>query len=279
MNEVRFACPVCGQHITADSSASGSHLECPSCFRKIVVPQAPASPDSKLILSATEVDPRRPSTGEAPRPRKHQVRRPFFATSVAAFLVLLIAGALATYFYRDRLFLTENQPPPATNAPPEVPDEWTLDLARAPFPETKVTGRILGVRFTCERTTLQGGTLTFYQNPDLPSERRVTVRLFAHRPERLMDSAFEIPHDRVGPRPRLTLEVKHAAEPAMEQTFQDNYALRLAFETIEEDLLPGRIYLAIGDEEKSFITGRFEAEVLRNPRPKRPERTNAVSRP
>ena len=43
MSEFKFACPVCGQHITADSSTSGGQIECPTCFQKIVVPQAPAS--------------------------------------------------------------------------------------------------------------------------------------------------------------------------------------------------------------------------------------------
>ena len=39
MSEFKFACPVCGQHITSDASATGKHLECPTCFQKIVVPQ------------------------------------------------------------------------------------------------------------------------------------------------------------------------------------------------------------------------------------------------
>src|SRR5436305_731058 len=60
MSEFKFACPVCGQHITADSSASGGQLECPTCFRKIVIPQAPSNPDAKFIVSAAEVGKPRP---------------------------------------------------------------------------------------------------------------------------------------------------------------------------------------------------------------------------
>src|SRR6478672_4956464 len=62
MSEFKFACPVCGQHITSDSSASGTHLECPTCFQKIVVPQAPTSADSKFILSASQVSKPRPNS-------------------------------------------------------------------------------------------------------------------------------------------------------------------------------------------------------------------------
>ena len=43
MSEFKFACPVCGQHITCDAAAAGSQMNCPTCFRKIVVPRAPES--------------------------------------------------------------------------------------------------------------------------------------------------------------------------------------------------------------------------------------------
>src|SRR5712672_2412427 len=62
MSEFKFACPVCGQHITADSSTSGGQLECPTCFRKIVVPQAPTAGDSKFIISAAQVAKPRPAS-------------------------------------------------------------------------------------------------------------------------------------------------------------------------------------------------------------------------
>src|ERR1051325_7910268 len=51
MSEFKFACAVCGQHITADSEIAGSQLQCPTCFRKIVVPQAPSAADPKFIRS------------------------------------------------------------------------------------------------------------------------------------------------------------------------------------------------------------------------------------
>ena len=42
MSEFKYACPVCGQHIKCDSSQAGSQMECPTCFQKITVPQAPS---------------------------------------------------------------------------------------------------------------------------------------------------------------------------------------------------------------------------------------------
>ncbi len=53
MSEFKYACPVCGQHMMCDSSQGGSVMECPTCFQKIVAPQAPA-PDSKFILTGSK---------------------------------------------------------------------------------------------------------------------------------------------------------------------------------------------------------------------------------
>src|SRR6266446_9700702 len=47
MSEFKFACPVCGQHITADSSTGGAQIQCPTCFQKIVVPQPPVAGNTK----------------------------------------------------------------------------------------------------------------------------------------------------------------------------------------------------------------------------------------
>ena len=54
MSEFKYACPVCGQHIRCDSSQSGSMMECPTCFQKITVPQAPTTDEQKFIITGTK---------------------------------------------------------------------------------------------------------------------------------------------------------------------------------------------------------------------------------
>ena len=54
MSEFKYACPVCGQHIRCDSTQSGTTMECPTCFQKIVAPQAPATTDTKFIITGTK---------------------------------------------------------------------------------------------------------------------------------------------------------------------------------------------------------------------------------
>jgi hypothetical protein len=43
MAEFKFPCPQCGQNIQCDMSYSGAQINCPTCQKAIVVPQAPRS--------------------------------------------------------------------------------------------------------------------------------------------------------------------------------------------------------------------------------------------
>jgi len=102
MSEFKFACPKCGQHITADSSTSGTEIECPTCFSALVVPQAPVSGSSSLILSAALVNKNRRTEPVSGRRKKRPLGFPGF---VRAFLVLLLlaGGAIALFSMRDTL--------------------------------------------------------------------------------------------------------------------------------------------------------------------------------
>ena len=39
MNDLRFSCPYCGQHVQCDLSHAGENIPCPSCAQLIRVPQ------------------------------------------------------------------------------------------------------------------------------------------------------------------------------------------------------------------------------------------------
>ncbi|HKI69360.1 MAG TPA: hypothetical protein VKA67_07220, partial [Verrucomicrobiae bacterium] len=102
MSEFKFACPVCGQHIKCDSSQSGTTMECPTCFQKIVAPHAPATDDSKFILTGTKLGERQISTafgksanGRATRktPSVLAVLRRFPAVTIVVLVALLGATA------------------------------------------------------------------------------------------------------------------------------------------------------------------------------------------
>jgi len=138
MSEFKYACPVCGQHIKCDSSQSGLVMECPTCFQKITVPQAPATGGSKLIITGTKVG-ERPipaasvNSGAASTPEKH------FPLAAFAFIILLCAAVAAVFVFRGIIFKSA---PTGTNA---VNNTYTSGTPSNPVPSNS-TATVFGCR-------------------------------------------------------------------------------------------------------------------------------------
>jgi hypothetical protein len=285
MSEFKFACPVCGQHITADSSTSGGHIECPTCFRKIVVPQAPASTDAKLIISASQADRPRPPQGSHTQSELSARARKAFPFA-ATLLVLLVLGAALAFAFRDRFFkastpLTQtthsstNDPGAPLKKVYPIPTDlaWTLDLSKQSLPERTAVGSIHGDGFKCERATLQGGNLTLRQGRSGGPDLGVTVHLFAQQGEELSGKSIDVTPDRAPPLPRVVLRWKDDQGKSSNQSLNRGYALKLVFGEALNGRIPGRIYICLPDEAKSFVAGSFTAEIKKPsaPKPKQPK--------
>src|SRR5438874_11425642 len=119
MSEFKFACPVCGQHITADSSASGGKLECPTCFQKIVVPQASAA-DSKFILAASQVGKPRPIGAPGDNPENVVPSKSVLPIAAILLVVVLGTAGVLAYVFRGKIFKTRgDQVQAPTNQSPK----------------------------------------------------------------------------------------------------------------------------------------------------------------
>jgi hypothetical protein len=286
MSEFKFACPVCGQHITADSQASGSHLECPTCFQSIVVPQAPASNDSKFILSASKVSKRRhsaPLTDTTSLPVRRSLASRLVPVLVGVVLLALAAGA-AVVVIKKQLFKphpvqalapTNSPPAPAVAAertvyPIPTNFTWTLNLTNVSIPKAAPAGSVHGLGFHCERVTFQGGpqggNLSFRQGKAWPPDLGLTILLFARQAEELSGKTLDVSVERPPPLPRLILRWKDDQQQAVKAEFQSGYALKLAFGSITNNRIPGQIYVSLPDDQKSFLAGTFAAEI-RKPNP------------
>jgi len=123
MSQFTYACPVCSQHIKCDSSESGSVMECPTCYQKIVAPQAPADSNSKFVITGQKYVERKtqavgqPGSGirtppiatrqPAPQPKPEEPKRseplksPVVPIAIAVVIIFLGAGV---FLLKDKLF-------------------------------------------------------------------------------------------------------------------------------------------------------------------------------
>ena len=277
MSEFKFACPVCGQHITADSKTSGLQLDCPTCYQKIIVPQAPASDASGLILSASQVGKPRPVPTDTSETVPLPPRRMSFVSY--AFWMLLITAAAASFFlFRGRIINlvrshSESESKAklkktVTNSYP-IPTKfgWTMNLNSMVIPEKRASGGIRGVGFLCEHATLQGGNLTLRQGKASP-DLGITIYLFAREGEELSGKTVQVGPDRLPPIPKIVLRWKDEQDQTRKQDFTSGYALKMIFGQPMDARMPGKLFLAFPDEAKSFVAGTFEAEIRKAPPPK-----------
>lgn len=275
MSAFKFACPVCGQHITADTANSGTQIECPTCFRKIIIPQGPATGETKLILSATELGAHRPtptggSGGLGPIVSQRRHRALGFVVTVVG--VFCMAGVL--FLLRDRIF-SPREPKEKTIAVSNTNHVgtnivWTLDPANAVFPENPPAGRIRGVPFEADRVVLVEGLLVMREGEGWPPNLAVTVQFYSHAPEELSERQIVVSPQRPPPLPRVVLRWKDEHGEGRSQSYTQGYVMVAVFGKLSDGRLPGSIYIALPDGEQSCVAGAFEAEIRKIPRGKRP---------
>lgn len=278
MKEFKFACPVCGQHMAATPDQTGAHVQCPSCFRELVVPPPPAGENQTFIITASEY--RRPAAPESPEQLastptpQHPKNRVTLASLIGAAAVA-VAVAIGLLLTRAR---HEGHQPgsigrgmPGTN--PRGQPVWTFDTNAMRIPGSPAAGMLLGRTFTCERAVFQGGTLNLRQGRDWPPELGLTIELAGKTPEQLAGQRFcwtEVSEDR----PRLILRWKENGQ-SMRKVVAVPFVLLLEFDQFRSNRLAGGLYCCIADDNKSVVAGRFDAQI----RVQRPRSQPAPTQP
>jgi DNA-directed RNA polymerase subunit RPC12/RpoP len=287
MSEFKYACPVCGQHIKCDSSQAGTQMECPTCFQKITVPQAPTTDGQKFIITGTKVG-ERPATN-IPADRVVTREKKFPMAAVVILLVLVCAAGAAAFAFRGKIFKhsggapadevasgsdaestpakTQTRARPALVAPPANDTNWMLKLDTAVIPDSTAAGRIHGQDFIVERASLQNGTLTLRYGTRGSVALGVLINFGNTQPEALAGQSLNITAN-APTAARITLIWQDGGKTAREN-LDGGYALRLNFGQISGTRLSGKIYFCAPDETKSYVAGTFNADI-RKPRPPRP---------
>lgn len=269
MSEFKFACPICHQHIRSDSSASGTQIECPTCFRKIVVPQPPADEASGLVLSAAHAPGKRPVGGLQERAgAESRPARGNRSVLIAGELIVLAAALVVAgwfIFFRNRSERPVAAPDaggPKAPVPAAAPDpRWRLDLVAVAIPTNPASGRILGREFALERATIQMGTLSLRQGRGWPPDVGVTIVLPKRPPSDYAGKEFVIVTNFPGRAPRVVLRAKDERQQPVTEQVLAGYAMKLEFGKISQGRLPGRIYLCTPDAASSVVVGSFQAEI------------------
>ena len=275
MSEFKFACPVCGQRMAVDSSATGAQVECPTCFQIVIVPKAPTE-GSKYQLSATQyIKP--VILPPAPKPQAPSVV-PQRKNAVVIFILIFACAVATALFIREKIASSQQEQAMAgaTNSPPSP--LWKLDLSGVAFPTRPVAGQIHGRHFVIRQAVLQNGLLLFRSErgwqPAISAGIFVSTNAFSTNAAQILSGrSFEIGTNHTGFAPGVSLFWRDGELRVMEM-FTNGFAMKLQFGRLSDNRLPGEIYLCLPDQTKSYLAGTFTAEVQRfRPPPRRtPER-------
>ncbi len=278
MSEFKYACPVCGQHMVCDTSQSGSVMECPTCFQKIVAPQALAGPDAKFVLTGSKFAEKKITAPVADNSAITTPSKDFPLPLVVVLAVALCAGAVGLFWYSKKATppALPARKPAATNtvlapqpkpvvAPPAHDTNWLLNLDPVNIPDAPVVGRIHTQDFALEKAVFSNGTLVLRQGTKGPVDFGVQINFAGVAPEALAGKNLHVIAD-TNKSARVTLHWK-SDEVAQKVSYDINYAMRLEFGGIAKGRLPGKIYLCTPDAEKSYLLGSFNA-VISKPKPK-----------
>jgi len=285
MSEFKFACPVCGQHMMCDESQAGSAMDCPTCFQKIVAPQAPA-PGSKFILTGTKLTDKK-ITAQVQDSSIIQPKKSFPGVLVVVLILGFMAAVAGVIYWTTIIHprkVAHDTPPqtnaveapkpapkPAPVAPPASDADWALNLdAVTNLPDAPVSGRIHTNNFIIERAYFStNGTLTLRSGTHGPVEFGVLISFTGAQAESLSGQTLNVTTN-ADKAAKVSLRWKDDTGTVQKNNFDNGYAMRLEFGALSNNRLPGKIYLCLPDDEKSYLMGSFNANASK-PKPKVPK--------
>jgi regulation of enolase protein 1 (concanavalin A-like superfamily) len=155
---------------------------------------------------------------------------------------------------------------PKVTAPPANDTNWLLTLGTNEMPDAPVAGRIHGQDFLMEHASFGSGSLTLRAGTKGPVELGAVISFGGATAEELTGKTINVTTN-AEKAAKVTLRWKDDSGTVQKPAFDSGYALRLQFGLLANNRLPGKIYLCLPDDEKSYLTGSFVANVSK-PKPK-----------
>jgi hypothetical protein len=151
---------------------------------------------------------------------------------------------------------------------PVIPAVWTLESATAKIPEGRVNGMIAGTNFVMDVARLerqgQSYVLTLRQGTSPTADREILIYLRLGANESPMGFSQMISSDMKGPKvPQVVKRWKPNPKYAGQQKkgYTTGYVMKLELGKLEEDAIPGKIYVALPDTEQTVAAGIFKIQI------------------
>lgn len=287
-------CPTCHAEImvpTPGAAAPAATAAAPTSPPNSLVPQVPTSAPKLSIGTARHQPAAAPPQASAQSTtarvaagfvKKKQPSKIIYVLQFAGFLlVLAVVGYFGWNWYQNRQKAKEEaekaaaaQAAAAAAAanPPQakvIPVDYTLDVTAAKIPEGKVNGTISGSNFVAETIQLGliGSTpaLSIFQGAQASPEREVLVYLRPKPGEKWSGHTWTVSSDMKTGVPLVAKRWKVPTSPTpVLQNYASGYALKLEFGQIKDGAIPGKIYLALPDNDHTVVAGEFKATTTFN---------------
>ncbi|MGO9199512.1 MAG: hypothetical protein ACLQM8_03090 [Limisphaerales bacterium] len=156
----------------------------------------------------------------------------------------------------------------AANALPVVAPAHTMDVSSVTIPASKVNGVISGSPFVADMARIDKmGTayvLTLRQGGGLTPDRAVRVFLHLQGTGGPTNQTFTVSPDAKDPAVSEVAKLwkTSAGFAPTEKDFFSNYALKLELGNMDKGLIPGKIFLALPDTDKTVVAGQFLTPVI-----------------
>ena len=156
----------------------------------------------------------------------------------------------------------------AASALPVVAPVHTMDVSSVTIPVSKVNGVISGSPFVADKARIDkigaAYVLTLRQGAGLTPDRAVRVFLHLQGNGGPTNQTFTVSPDAKDPAVSEVAKLwkTSAGFAPTEKDFFSNYALKLELGSMDKGLIPGKIFLALPDTDKTVVAGQFLTPVI-----------------
>jgi hypothetical protein len=159
------------------------------------------------------------------------------------------------------------KPAPRPAELPVIAPLYTLEVSKAKIPESKVNGIISTNKFVSDTARIDRGptayVLTLRQGAGTVPDAAVQVFLRLKPTDGPTNQSFTVSHENKDPVVSQVVKLwKDPRRGVQQKPVSLGFCLKLELAGITNGIIPGKIYLALPDDEQSVVAGVFNASLI-----------------